>query len=90
MAPKSSVGVCRPNDHAQFGVIYSESQPDSVPAHPWYHSVHVIPGTIPAEFEFRLKFRWNCFTNLAGPSAKFDSSGIPGIARIPAGISGGQ
>jgi hypothetical protein len=28
--------------------------------------------------------------NLAGPCAKFDSSGILGIARIPAEISGGQ
>jgi hypothetical protein len=43
----------------------------------------VIPGTIPAEFEFRSKFRWNGVINLAGPCAKFDSYGIPGIARIP-------
>ena len=43
----------------------------------------MIPGTIPAEFEFRSKFRRNHLINLAGPSAKFDSSGIPGIARIP-------
>ena len=47
------------------------------------HSFRVIPGTIPAEFEFRSKFRRNHLINLAGPSAKFDSSGIPGIARIP-------
>ena len=45
-------------------------------------SFRVIPGTIPAEFEFRSKFRRNQLINLAGPSAKFDSSGIPGIARI--------
>ena len=43
----------------------------------------MIPGTIPAEFEFCSKFRQNHLINLAGPSAKFDSSGIPGIARIP-------
>jgi hypothetical protein len=43
-----------------------------------------------AEFEFCSKFHWNCFVNLAGPSAKIDSSRIPGIAQIPAGISGGQ
>jgi hypothetical protein len=40
----------------------------------------VIPGTIPAEFECHSKFRRNFFINLAGPSAKIDSSGI---ARIP-------
>jgi hypothetical protein len=38
---------------------------------------------IPAEFEFHSKFRRNFFINFAGPSAKIDSSGIPGIARIP-------
>ena len=42
----------------------------------------MIPGTIPAEFEFRSKFRQNHLINLAGPSVKFDSSGILGIARI--------
>jgi hypothetical protein len=71
-----------------------------------HNSVRVIPGTIPAEFECHSKFRRNFFINLAGPSAKIDSSGILGIAwippdcldstglpgfhRIPAGISGGQ
>ena len=35
------------------------------------------------EFEFHSKFCWNHLINLAGPSAKFDSSGIPGIAWIP-------
>ena len=49
---------------------------------PRIHSFRVIPGTIPAEFEFHLKFRQNHLINLAGPSAKFDSSGIPGIAWI--------
>jgi hypothetical protein len=48
-----------------------------------HNSTQVIPGTILAEFEFRSKFRWNCFINLAGPSAKFYSTGIPGIAWIP-------
>jgi hypothetical protein len=43
----------------------------------------LIPGTILAEFEFHSKFCRNCFINLAGPSAKFDSTGIPGIAWIP-------
>jgi hypothetical protein len=50
----------------------------------------VIPGTIPEEFEFYSKFHRNCVINFAGPYAKIDSSRIPGIARIPAGISGGQ
>jgi hypothetical protein len=50
----------------------------------------VIPGTILAEFEFHSKFRWNCVINLADPSAKFDSSGIPGIARIPPDSSRNQ
>jgi len=42
----------------------------------------VIHGTILAEFEFCSKFCWNHLIILAGPSAKIDSSGIPGIARI--------
>ena len=43
-----------------------------------------LPGnTILAEFEFHSKFCQNHLINLAGPSAKFDSSGIPGIAQIP-------
>jgi hypothetical protein len=49
----------------------------------WRYSIRVIPGTIPAKFEFHSKFHRNCFINLAGPSAKFDSTGIPGIAHIP-------
>ena len=49
----------------------------------WADSFQVIPGTILVEFEFCSKFRWNQLINLAGPSAKFDSSGIPGIAQIP-------
>jgi len=48
------------------------------------------PGTILAEFEFHSTFCQNGIINLAGPCAKIDSSGIPGIAWIPAGISGGQ
>ena len=48
-----------------------------------FRSFRVIPGTIPAEFEFHSKFRRNDLINLAGPSAKFDSSRIPGITRIP-------
>jgi len=50
----------------------------------------VIPGTIPAELEFHSTFHWNGIINLADPCAKIDSSRIPGIAWIPAGISGGQ
>ena len=46
------------------------------------YSFRVIPGTIPAEFEFHSKFRWNRLINLAGPWAKIDSIGIPGIAWI--------
>ena len=55
---------------------------DSVPPHSGEHSFWVIPGTILVEFEFCSKFCWNQLINLAGPSAKFDSSGIPGIAQI--------
>jgi len=44
------------------------------------HSIHVNPGTIPVEFEFHSTFRQNSIINLAGPCAKIDSSGIPGIA----------
>jgi len=47
-------------------------------------------NTILAEFEFHSTFCWNGIINLAGPCAKIDSSRIPGIAQIPAGISGGQ
>jgi hypothetical protein len=47
------------------------------------HSVQVIPGTIPVEFEFHSKFRQNCVITLAGAWAKIDTSGIPGIAQIP-------
>ena len=32
---------------------------DSVPVHSGYHSFQVIPGTILAEFGFRLKFHQN-------------------------------
>ena len=34
------------------------------------------------ELEFHSKFHQNHLINFAGPSAKFDSSGIPGIAQI--------
>jgi hypothetical protein len=84
MTPKLSVGKCR----RLIWVLLCTLQILQIPFQ--RNSVWVIPGTILAEFEFRSKFRRNGFTNLAGPSAKFDSCGIPGIARIPAGISGGQ
>ena len=54
------------------------------------YSFQIIPGTILAECEYYSKLRWNRLINLAGPSAKIDSPRIPGIAQIPAGISGGQ
>ena len=72
MTPKSSVGICRRFGRHRFRSVEFRQ-----------HSFRVIPGTIPAEFECHSKFRRNHFINLAGPSAKFDSSGIPGIARIP-------
>jgi hypothetical protein len=43
----------------------------------------MIPGIIPAEFEFCSKFHQKCFINLAGAWAKIYSSGIPGMAWIP-------
>jgi hypothetical protein len=48
----------------------------------WWNSIEGN-SCIPAEFEFHSKFHWNCFVNLAGPSAKIDSSVILGIAWIP-------
>ena len=58
--------------------------------HGWWWSLVMVmsqvgrrPWTILAEFEFCSKFCWNHLINLAGPSAKFDSSRIPGIAQIP-------
>jgi len=56
---------------------------NSIPVHSGGHSIHVIPGTIPVEFEFHATFHQNRFINLAGNSAKFDSSGIPGIDWSP-------
>ena len=56
----------------------------------WADSFWVIPGTILVEFEFCLKFRQNKLINLAGPSAKFDCSGILGIAHIPLDSSRNQ
>ena len=63
---------------------------DSVLSHSREYSFWVIPGTIPAEFEFHSKFCWNCLISLVGPWAKIDSIGILGIAQIPTGTSGGQ
>jgi hypothetical protein len=77
MTPKSSVGVCR---HSIWVLLCTLQILQILFQR---NSIWVIPGTILAEFEFCSKFCWNCFTNLAGPSAKFDSSGIPGIAWIP-------
>jgi len=86
--PKSSIGIERrqtPTLDLGVGVV-SVVGTDSVPV----HSVRVIPGTIPAEFEFYSRFRRNHCMNLAGPSAKFDSYGIPGIDRIPPDSSRNQ
>jgi len=44
---------------------------NSIPVHSWGHSIHLIPGTIPVEFEFHPTFHQNHFINLAGNSAKF-------------------
>jgi hypothetical protein len=74
---KSSIGICRRSIWTSLSTLH-------IPRIPfWHNSVRVIPGTIPAEFECHSKFRRNFFINLAGPSAKIDSSGILGIARIP-------
>ena len=84
MMPKLNVGICQQ-------LIWTSRIPlDSVPVIPVGHSIHVNPGTIPVEFEFCFTFWQNGLINLAGPSAKFDSSRIPGIGWILAGISGGQ
>ena len=64
-------------------VCWWQFHKDSIPPHSRKHSFQVIPGTTLAEFEFCSKFCWNHLINLAGPSAKFDTSVIPGIAWIP-------
>ena len=81
MMPKSSVGKRR----RSIWTLSTNNDSARIPFRlvPGIDSFRVIPGTIPAEFEFHSKFLWNHCINLAGPSAKFDSSGIPGIARIP-------
>jgi hypothetical protein len=83
MMPKSSVGKRRRSIWTSLGTL-------QIPRIPFRWNSVEGNSCILAEFEFRSKFRRNYFINLAGPSAKFDSSGIPGIAQIPAGISGGQ
>jgi hypothetical protein len=76
MMPKSSVGKRRRSIWASLGTV-------QIPRIPFRWNSVEGNSCIPAESEFCSKFRRNCFINLAGPSAKFDSSGIPGIARIP-------
>ena len=80
MMPKSIIGKCRPS----IWMLSTNNNSIRIPFRlvPGMHSFRVIPGTILAEFEFSLKFHRNHLINLAGPSAKFDSSGIPGIAWI--------
>ena len=73
-----------PNQHWQMpmldlGVI---SKQDSVLPCSRCHSFWAIPGTISAAYKFHCRFHQNGFINVAGPCAKFDSTGIPGIAQI--------
>jgi hypothetical protein len=71
MMPKSSVGVWTSLDTLH------------IPRIPFRRNSVKGNSCIPAEFEFRSKIPPEFFITLAGPSAKSDSSGIPGIARIP-------
>jgi hypothetical protein len=81
MTPKSSVGVSSVGKRRRS--IWASLGTVQIPRIPFRWNSVEGNSCIPAESEFRSKFCRNCFINLAGPSAKFDSSGIPGIARIP-------
>jgi hypothetical protein len=76
MMPKSSVGVCRRSIWTSLDTLH-------IPRIPFRRNSVKGNSCIPAEFEFRSKIPPEFFITLAGPSAKSDSSGIPGIARIP-------
>jgi hypothetical protein len=76
MTPKLSVGKRQCSIWTSLGT-------QQIPRIPFRCNSVEGNSCIPAEFEFHSKFRQNCFTNLAGHSAKIHSSGIPGIARIP-------
>jgi hypothetical protein len=83
MMPKSSVGKRLHSIWTSWSTLW-------IPRNPFRCNSVDRDSCIPAEFEFRSKFRRNHFINLAGPSAKIDSCRILGMIRIPAGISGGQ
>ena len=76
MMPRSNVSKC------WCSIWTSSTCNDSVLSHSRQYSFWVIPRTIPAEFEFHLKFHWNCLISWAGPWAKIDYIGISGIARM--------
>jgi hypothetical protein len=76
MTPKSSVGKRRHSIWTSLGTL-------QIPWNPFRRNSVEANSCIPSEFEFRSKFRQNLFINLAGAWAKINSSGIPGIARIP-------
>jgi hypothetical protein len=76
MTSKSSVGKRRHSIWTSLGTLH-------IPRIPFRCNSVEGNSCIPPEFEFRSKIPPEFFINLAGASAKFDSSGIPGIARIP-------
>jgi hypothetical protein len=76
MTSKSSVGKRRHSIWTSLGTLH-------IPQIPFRCNSVEGNSCIPPEFEFRSKIPPEFFINLAGASAKFDSSGIPGIARIP-------
>ena len=81
--PKLIVSKHRQSIWVWLGIVsVVVEEPDSVLVHSRYHFFWVIPGTILVRCEIHWKFRLNYWINLAGPSAKFDSCGIPGIAQI--------
>ena len=81
MTPKLSIG----KHQCSIWMLSTNNDSTRIPFHliPGSNSFQMIPGTILAEFEFHSKCHWNNLINLAGPSAKFHSSGILGIAWIP-------
>jgi hypothetical protein len=75
MTPKLSIGILQCSIWTSLGTLH-------IPQIPFQCNSIKGNSCIPAEFEFHSKFCWNFFINLAGPSAKIDSSGILGIAQI--------
>jgi hypothetical protein len=76
MTSKSSVGKCRHSIWTSLGTLH-------IPWIPFRCNSVEGNSCIPPEFEFRSKIPLEFFITLAGATAKFDSSGIPGIAWIP-------